>query len=442
MASRTHYQVLGVDRDASSVDIASAFREKLDDAKSKPAAPEQLEALREAYQTLANPVTRAEYDATLPQRAAPRRAKPVPVAVEGASSDRRRKQAMYAIPVVIFVLAIWGWKTRKPPEVPVVVQPMIIPEAARPAPAPAQAAANPAFPATSGAPLPPPARNAEQVFADVSGSVVRVMGADAKGRLTQQGSGVVIDTGRVITNCHVAKGVAQLAVKWQTVTRPARIWVADEELDLCSLDVANLDASAVTIGTVNTLRTGQRVYAIGAPHGLELTISEGIVSSLREVAGGKVIQTTAPVSPGSSGGGLFAADGQLVGIVTYQHRFGQNLNFALPADWIAEMRTRSGAPEGAAASTAELSVAEMVVGTWFCFGSLSGRNGEYTYTAKGEVRIVSNDGRNFGGPYKVSGRRIVYLGSDGGFAFDIETLTRDRMVQIVGDGQRLACERR
>jgi S1-C subfamily serine protease len=116
--------------------------------------------------------------------------------------------------------------------------------------------------------------------------------------------------------------------------------IADEQLDLCALDVARLDAPQVTVASASVLRTGQRVYAIGAPQGLELTISEGIVSSLRQVDEGTLIQTTAPVSPGSSGGGLFTADGRLVGIVTFQYREGQNLNFALPADWIDAMRNR------------------------------------------------------------------------------------------------------
>ena len=83
------------------------------------------------------------------------------------------------------------------------------------------------------------------------------------------------------------------------------------------------------------------MFAIGSPQGLELTISDGIVSGMRDLPQGRVIQTTAPISPGSSGGPLFDAYGRLVGIMTFQHRSGQNLNFAVPADWIADMRSRS-----------------------------------------------------------------------------------------------------
>ena len=95
----------------------------------------------------------------------------------------------------------------------------------------------------------------------------------------------------------------------------------------------------MTIST-NEVRVGQRAYAIGAPQGLELTLSEGLISSLRATTNGSIIQTTASISPGSSGGGLFDANGQLIGIVTFQSKTGQNLNFALPAHWISEMKPR------------------------------------------------------------------------------------------------------
>ena len=199
------------------------------------------------------------------------------------------------------------------------------------------------------------------------------------------------------------------------------------------------------------------MYAIGAPQGLDLTISEGIVSSLRDVPGGTVIQTTAPVSRGSSGGGLFDASGRLVGIVTFQHRYGQNLNFALPADWIGEMRARhsstastgsSGEVSGRAAPAvaqrpADNSPASLIVGIWQCFGSISGRSGTYTYGPDGAVTLVTNDGIRGAGRYAIAGKSVRYNMSNGSFAFTIEHLDAQRMVLNIGSaGQRLACERR
>ncbi len=270
--------------------------------------------------------------------------------------------------------------------------------------------------------------------------MARVLVSDAADRRLKQGSAVVIGPEQVVTNCHVVNGGQRIAVKAGADSRPASIAVADEEFDLCKLDVPGLEAPAVDIASVAEVRTGQRVYAIGAPLGLELTISEGIVSSLREVENGKVIQTTAPVSPGSSGGGLFDAEGRLIGIVTFQTRSGQNLNFAVPADWISEMRARG--PGGARVAAAEPTIAEMVVGKWWCFGTISGRNGEYTYDSAGNLHIVSSDGRNIVTRYQVSGRRILYQWGNGAFALDIESIESGRMVQLTGEGQRLACDRR
>ena len=76
------------------------------------------------------------------------------------------------------------------------------------------------------------------------------------------------------------------------------------------------------------------MYAIGAPQGFDLTLSEGLVSGLRTTDEGRLIQTTAAISQGSSGGGLFNDEGQLAAITTFYLSRGQNLNFAVPANRI------------------------------------------------------------------------------------------------------------
>jgi hypothetical protein len=445
MARRTHYDVLGVSRDASSVDIAAAYRDKLADLKSKPDPGQAIAALREAYQVLATPDRRAEYDRENAPRVPARRASPAAKPSGGDEEAGGNRVLKYGVPAALLVVAVVGWKMRGKPE-PVdarVVSTTRFTEEA-PAPAPARRDEEARSQPVSRAAAPTATLGPEQLFANVSPSVVRVLAGDSR-----QGSGVVVDSGTVITNCHVTKGATNVQVKAGAVVLPATVAIADEPFDLCSLNVPRLDAPAVQVGTVEGLRTGQRVYAIGAPMGLDLTISEGIVSALREVDVGRVIQTTAPVSPGSSGGGLFTSDGQLVGIVTFQHRFGQNLNFALPADWIADMRNRKGgsafvasAPApAAAASSDEPSPAQLVVGAWHCISSLSGRNGTYSYSADGVLRIVSNDGRNVSAPYRVMGRTIRYALQGQVFSFEIESISESRMVQFVEAGQRLACER-
>src|SRR5208283_1045453 len=110
----------------------------------------------------------------------------------------------------------------------------------------------------------------------------------------------------------------------------------DPDKDLRLLTASGLEAKPARLGKAGSLKAGDPVYAVGAPQGLELSLSEGIVSQLR---GGPppLIQTTVAISPGSSGGGLFNAEGELVGITTFYLKEGQNLNFALPVEWIGEV---------------------------------------------------------------------------------------------------------
>jgi tetratricopeptide (TPR) repeat protein len=180
----------------------------------------------------------------------------------------------------------------------------------------------------------------EQIFVEASPSVVVVDILDAKGKPIGRGSGTVIGTGLVITNCHLAQSGKSLQVRQSGKTFNATLQYADPDRDLCQLTVPDLQAPPVALGIANKLRIGQRVYAIGAPQGLELTLSEGLISSLRPYDGSQYIQTSAAISPGSSGGGLFDDQGQLIGIITFYLAEGQNLNFALPVDWIADLPKR------------------------------------------------------------------------------------------------------
>src|SRR5208337_164491 len=117
---------------------------------------------------------------------------------------------------------------------------------------------------------------------------------------------------------------------------PATLKAGNPEVDLGLLTAPGLEAEPARLGWAGELKVGESVYAVGAPQGLELSLSEGIVSQLR---GGPppLIQTTVAISPGSSGGGLFNAAGELVGIITFYLKEGQNLNFALPVEWIGEV---------------------------------------------------------------------------------------------------------
>ena len=167
-------------------------------------------------------------------------------------------------------------------------------------------------------------------------SVVVVKAYDQKGKLVGLGSGVRLPSGDVITNYHVVKAGVRYTVGQGKQGVPATVKAGDPDKDLCLLTAPGLTAKPARLGQAARLKVGEPVYAVGAPQGLELSLSEGIVSQLR---GGPppLIQTTVAISQGSSGGGLFNAEAELVGITTFYLKDGQSLNFALPVEWIGQV---------------------------------------------------------------------------------------------------------
>lgn len=185
-----------------------------------------------------------------------------------------------------------------------------------------------------------------EIFGTASPSIVVVRTYSSAGKPIGTGSGVVVQPGIVVTNCHVL-GNAQRYLAERNGEQAVAILVKGwPDRDLCLMRTRRgspFDRSIAAIESPKSLAVGKDVYAIGAPHGLELTMSRGIVSSLRPIDDGSlVIQTDAAISPGSSGGGLFNEDGHLVGITTFQMKQGQNLNFALPANWVVELLASAG----------------------------------------------------------------------------------------------------
>lgn len=183
---------------------------------------------------------------------------------------------------------------------------------------------------------------ASRVFAIDSLSIVVMNALDASGKTLALGSGVVIAEGVVISNCHVFSDAKtqSASASYRNKRFPATLQYADTERDLCSFTVNGVGAPPVKMRNAATLKVGEDAYAIGAPEGYVLTLSSGIISGLRELPGGSVIQMTTPISPGSSGGGLFDSEGRLIGITSYYAAKGQQLNFALPVEWINALPRR------------------------------------------------------------------------------------------------------
>jgi S1-C subfamily serine protease len=176
-----------------------------------------------------------------------------------------------------------------------------------------------------------------QVYEAVKDSVVVVKAYDRQGKKMGLGSGVMLPSGDIITNYHVVKEGVRYTVGRGKQAAPATIKAGDPDKDLCLLTAPGLVAEPARLGRADRLKVGDPVYAVGAPQGLELSLSEGIISQLRGGGPHPIIQTTVAISPGSSGGGLFNAKGELVGITTFYLKDGQSLNFALPVEWINEV---------------------------------------------------------------------------------------------------------
>ncbi|HHY37696.1 MAG TPA: trypsin-like serine protease [Clostridia bacterium] len=163
--------------------------------------------------------------------------------------------------------------------------------------------------------------------------VVLVRVFDEGGEELGFGSGVVVKEDLVLTNLHVIEGGSRAVVEVASgkTCRVRGVVALDAENDLSLLKVeGTFNPSA--LGDSDLLKVGQKVVAVGNPLGLKATVSEGIVSGMRDLDGRRFIQTTAPISPGSSGGGLFDTEGNLVGITTACVEGGQNLNLAVPVN--------------------------------------------------------------------------------------------------------------
>ena len=146
----------------------------------------------------------------------------------------------------------------------------------------------------------------------------------------------------MVTTCHGMSAGSQVVVRIGKDTSSATLDVTDEVLDLCRIAVAGLAAPPIAVSP-DDARAGDKIYALGANAAGELALTQGTVKGVRPGPNGKVIELSMPVAPGGSGGAVFDTFGRLVGIATVPHKYGAGLNIALPASWLAQMRTRTAA---------------------------------------------------------------------------------------------------
>jgi S1-C subfamily serine protease len=149
-------------------------------------------------------------------------------------------------------------------------------------------------------------------------SVVVVVTADNDDKPLGQGSGFIVAKGRVVTNHHVLAGASSAIIVFAdgAIAQVDGITADSPTRDLIVLSVATGKRSPLKIGDELSVRQGDSVYALGAPRGLELSITDGIVSGFRQIDEEFMIQNTAPIAPGSSGGPLIDRQARVVGVTT------------------------------------------------------------------------------------------------------------------------------
>lgn len=187
-------------------------------------------------------------------------------------------------------------------------------------------------------------QGASREVRDAGSQVVTLRGYDVAGQLTAQGSGFFFGPGRIATNFHVIAGasvVNVIDIHGDTIARVRSVDAADEALDLAILPSPAGVNRGLRIESFLPA-VGDQVWTYGSPKGLTGTMSDGIVSAVRERGGHTVLQVSAPISPGSSGGPVLDASGRVVGVTKSSVRGGQNLNFAVPARELARLAAQRG----------------------------------------------------------------------------------------------------
>ena len=163
------------------------------------------------------------------------------------------------------------------------------------------------------------------------------------------GSGVIVPGGCppatscpvawVVTNFHVVSGESSVTIKFATgVERSsAEVVASDPDADLVVLKVNGAGYSPAELGDSDSLAIGQRIFVISNPLGLQGSVTEGLISGVREIQQRKLLQISAAVSPGSSGGPVFDQQGRVVGIASATMVGAQNVNLAVPSSTIRTM---------------------------------------------------------------------------------------------------------
>lgn len=327
---KTLYDILGVARDANPIDLGLAYEQRTAELqRAVPQDPSAEALLHEAMEVLGDARRRAAYDASLvtaAERAAvSRQAEPdLVLEEEPGTAPKRIPWAAIGIGVaIVFAVLYFALRPTRLPD----------PDARKSGP-PAVEAPKPAP-----APAPPKALAAADILKQATRSSGQLVSVDMSGRSVPIGMALAIEPNTMVTTCHGIQAGGKLVVIIGPDTLAADLSITDETLDLCKLAVAGMNARALTLATEEP-RAGDRIVAVGMNAAGALAATEGTVKQLVASPNGKVIELSVPVAASASGGGVFDLQGRLLGIATTPHTYGANLHIALPASWIAQIRSR------------------------------------------------------------------------------------------------------
>ena len=214
------------------------------------------------------------------------------------------------------------------------------PKPVKPKVAPPPVKSKPAEPKVAPPPAEPkPTLTTQEIAKITLGSTVHLGLRDAEGN-SWTGSGFVIRDDQIVTNYHVIDnmliGGARLVGKEDLYPIEATLAV-EKNRDLAIIKVVGIDVPALSLGDSDTVQIGDKVYVAGNPQGLEGSFSDGIISAIRGGSADKFFQMTAPISQGSSGGPVVNEKGEVIGVSFATFLNGQNLNFAIPVNYLKPM---------------------------------------------------------------------------------------------------------
>ena len=243
------------------------------------------------------------------------------------------------------------------------------------------------------------AQTPQQIAQTAFASTVLLVMEDDNGQPLSFGSGFFISDGLIASNYHVvegaSRGYAKLIGKKTKYDIEGYVAV-DTVRDLVILKISSPVNPTLKSNDSDHCQVGEKVFAVGNPQGLEGTFSQGIISSIRDAGSDKLLQITAPISPGSSGGPVLNEQGKVIGVSVATYKGGQNLNFAIPVNYLINLAKNIGPVKRLSGSKSKSSKSilsdlggrsiEGVVGGQFLFDSKFENYGDFSFSLRNKLR--------------------------------------------------------